>query len=68
MNEIDQIDKLEVGNQITKILHTKKLSLKTNFNEIELKQTQLWAHRTRRLLIADGDENTAFFHKVYSII
>lgn len=43
LNEIEQIDKLEAENQMTDVVYSKRLTLKSDFSNIELKQSQLWA-------------------------
>lgn len=61
IKEIEQIDKMEAGNQRTELLHSNRLTLKSDLNNIDLKQTQLRAQRSKKNWFADGDENTVFY-------
>lgn len=67
LKEIDLIDKIEIENLMTDMLHSKRLALKSDHSSIELKQAQLWAQRSRKNWLIDGDENKVFFHTVCSI-
>lgn len=66
IRESEQIDKLEADNQMTDLIHSKRIVLKSDLCNIELKQSQHWTQRAMKNWLDKGDENTAYFHKMCS--
>ena len=52
---------------MTNTLHSKRLALKCDLGNIDLKHSKLWAQRARKNLLKEGDENTTYFHKICTI-
>lgn len=66
IKEINKIDKIEAKNNLNKTLSLRRLALKNDLNQYNFKKAQVWVQKCKRLWNLDGDENTFFFHKIYS--
>lgn len=67
IEEIDSIDKLEAKNLISNTNSEKRKALKAYLIDLERKEALYWSQRTKKLWIKEGEENSAFFHKVFFI-
>lgn len=66
IKEIDEIDKIEAKNNLNETLSLCRLALKNDLNQYGFKEAQVWAQKCKRLWNLNVDENTYFFHKIYS--
>lgn len=71
-NQIDKISKeiFEIDNKEKQLLISKcdiqqRLALKSNLLNINLNEARKWSQLCRLKWLSEGDENIAFFHKVY---
>lgn len=62
--DIDRIDTLEASGSLDEQTRLLRKSLKADLQEIVLLEARYWSQRCKKLWLNDGDENSAFFHKV----
>lgn len=61
---ITAIDQKEEESSIDEAERLQRLSLKGDLESIALAEASLWRQKCKKLWLLEGDENTAFFHKV----
>lgn len=49
---------------MNELLYFKRMALKAEISEIDLKQNHLWAQRSRSKWIKEREKNTTFFYKI----
>ncbi|KAA0034017.1 LINE-1 retrotransposable element ORF2 protein [Cucumis melo var. makuwa] len=66
IREVDAIDKKELDTPLCQEDSDRRLALKAELSDLSLKESQFWFQRAKKLWLKEGDENSAFFHRICS--
>ncbi|KAA0058554.1 LINE-1 retrotransposable element ORF2 protein [Cucumis melo var. makuwa] len=66
IREVDSIDKKELDTPLSQEESNRRLALKAELSDLSLKESQFWFQRAKKLWLKEGDENSAFFHRICS--
>ncbi|TYK05808.1 LINE-1 retrotransposable element ORF2 protein [Cucumis melo var. makuwa] len=66
IREVDSIDKNELDTPLSQEESNRRLALKAELSDLSLKESQFWFQRAKKLWLKEGDENSAFFHRICS--